>query len=101
LRADEITFLFRNDVDAACAFMDRDIPWWRELPAAAQRVMINLCFNMGWGIFSKFTRFLADMRAHNYVNACYELQTSLWWREVGIRGPRIVARLRAIVSIPA
>lgn len=88
----EIQILFNNDVEACCAIMDQEIPWWRNLPANQQRVMINLCF-MGWGSFRQFTKFLAAIRAGQLNDAAAELQNSQWWRQVGERGPRVVARL--------
>jgi lysozyme len=107
----EVMFLYHNDVDACCAIMDQDIPWWRNLAENEQRVMINLCF-MGWGSFSGFHNFLAAMKSiasiregdvssiddnaiiQSYLRtAVRELQNSKWWEQVKSRGPRVVARL--------
>jgi GH24 family phage-related lysozyme (muramidase) len=92
----EIDYLFGNDVAEACAVLDAKIPWWRALPPAQQRVMINLCFNMGWTTFSGFGRFLAAMQAQSWARAAGELADSLWYRQVGTRGPRMIARLTSI-----
>lgn len=94
LSPDEIDYLFANDVAGCCAIMDHNIPWWRTLPPAKQRVMINLCF-MGWGSFSQFHRFLAAMQGQDWQVAADELENSLWFRQVHDRGPRVVARLLA------
>lgn len=92
LADDEVDYLFHNDVALCCDVMDENIPWWRGLPPNAQRVMINLCF-MGWHSFSQFTHFLAYMKAGDFVQASVELQNSRWWNQVGLRGPRVKARL--------
>jgi lysozyme len=94
LAPDEVDYLFDNDVADCCATMDKQIPWWRTLPASKQRVMINLCF-MGWGSFSTFHHFLSQMQARDYLEAAHELEDSDWYRQVGTRGPRVVARLLA------
>lgn len=97
---DEIDYLLTNDITIAVKELDRQLVWWRELPPAAQRVYINLCFNMGWTSFSKFHAFHADMESYastrNEVDlkgAISELQDSLWWGQVGTRGPRMIDRL--------
>ena len=97
----ECDMLFANDVAACAGIMDREIAWWRDLPPGAQRVMINLAF-MGWGSFSQFHNFLAHMNtlANGFSQpvldgAVAELEDSRWWQQVGLRGPRVVARLRA------
>jgi lysozyme len=92
LLPDEIDLLFANDVAECCSIMDKQIPWWRTLPPTKQRVMINLCF-MGWGSLSQFKRFLAAMQGQDWQEAADELVDSLWYRQVGTRGPRVVARL--------
>lgn len=89
----EVNFLFANDVAACCADLDAHAPWWRSLTAIRQRVMINLCFNMGWSRLSLFTHFLAAMQARDWASAAYELRDSKWFEQVGTRGPRVIARL--------
>lgn len=104
LRADEVTYLFRNDVRACCGIMDQHIAWWRELDRDAQIAMVSLCF-MGWGTFSQFVHFLGDMQfiaeargtgdlSHiaDYVAAAHaDLKNSAWWAQVGQRGPLTLA----------
>lgn len=98
LQPDEIDYLFANDVAQCCFIMDKQIPWWRTLPQAKQRVLINLCF-MGWGSLSQFHHFLAAMQALNWKDAGDELVDSLWYSQVGARGPRVVGRLLATAPV--
>jgi len=91
----EIDFMFSNDVTAACLDLDTHAAWWRKLPQPQQRVMVNLCFNMGWPRFSGFVKFLAAMEAFDWPRAAAELKDSLWYSQVRDRGPRVVARLLA------
>lgn len=95
LSADVITLLYNDDVAIAVASLDAKLAWWRNLPPNQQRVMINLCFNMGWPVFSSFVRFIAAMQAGNIPTAVAELQNSAWYTQVGLRGPRMIARLTA------
>src|SRR5579864_3017007 len=38
-----------TDIGHAEDLLDANAPWWRTLDDARQDVMVNLCFNMGWG----------------------------------------------------
>jgi len=93
ITAAECEAMFQHDVDEAVADLDHFIPWWRTLPPARQRVMVNLTFNMGWPTLSTFRRFLARMEQQDWAGAAAELRASQWWHQVGERGPRMVARL--------
>jgi lysozyme len=95
ITAAAIDFLFAGDVDDCCAVMDRNIDWWRALPMSKQRVMINLVFNMGWASFSQFHHFLAAMEAEDWPTAAAQLKDSVWFHQVGDRGPRVIGRLLA------
>lgn len=97
LDAGEVDFLFANDVEQCCATMDKEIPWWRGLPASKQRCMINLCF-MGWGSFSGFVHFLSAMQGGDWEGAAAELRDSKWYIQERSRGPRVVNRLLGAVS---
>jgi lysozyme len=97
---DEIALMFANDKRDAIYDLDMHATWWRKLPAAQQRVMVNLCFNLGWSRFAGFVRFLAAMQAWDWPRAAAELKDSLWWKEVKERGPRVVARLLATDGAP-
>lgn len=97
ISAAEIDFLFANDTAESCAMLDQKVQWWRSLPPAQQRVMINLCFNLGWPKFAQFQKFLAAMQAGSWAGAASELADSLWYGQVGLRGPRMIARLTTII----
>lgn len=90
----EIDFLLANDINSAFDELDRQITWWRQLPHNSQRVLANLCFNMGWPTLSKFVKFLDALHQNRIDDACNELKNSKWFNEVGDRGPRTIARLR-------
>lgn len=92
----EIALMLSNDINTATAALDKLWPWWRTLPPGAQRVMANLCFNMGAGRLGGFTHFLAAMRQQDWHEAVMELKNSAWFAQVGLRGPRMCARLEAL-----
>ena len=41
--------LLANDIDACERQIDAKLPWWRKLSDVRQRVLLNMCFNLGIG----------------------------------------------------
>ena len=91
--AAEAASMLVHDIDTAMASLSRIAPWWTTLPDPQQRVMVNLCFNMGAATLATFATFLAFMQAGNWEEAANDLSVTAWYGEVGGRGPRTVARL--------
>lgn len=93
---ERIDALFGVDLDAAINYVEKYIPSsYNGQPEAVQEALINMCFNLGIGGLMKFPHFLADLAAKDYEAAAHELETSLWYRQVGSRAERIVAAVRA------
>jgi lysozyme len=92
LSPDEIDLLLDNDIARAFALAS-SFPWFTGLDEVRQRVVINLCFNLG-GRFRGFHHTTAALARRDYDAAATQLQNSKWYRQVGQRGPRLVAMLR-------
>lgn len=85
----EIEYLLENDIARAEVDLTMSLPWWRDLDDVRQRVMINLCFNMGIGNLLGFKSFLADMQHKYWKDAAQGLKNSLYYRQVGARAERL------------
>ena len=87
-----------EDICKAVALLDVHWPWWRALNDARQDVMVNLCFNMGWGDgtrgLSSFKRTLGYIRAGDFVRASEGLLASKWAKQVKGRSARLADQLR-------
>jgi len=94
LSRDEAAYLLHNDIMNAISDLDAQGKWWRDLPEPQARAMVNLCFNMGMAKLLTFVTFLDLMSDGKYDEAAADLMTTAWYREVGQRGPRMVARLK-------
>ena len=57
-----------------------------DLDEVRYRVLCNLCFNLGNKIL-QFKQFLAACKAQDWAKAVQELENSLWYKQVGRRGP--------------
>lgn len=81
------------DIDHAEASLDRALPWWRELDGVRQRVLLNMCFNMGIGSLTGFHNTLEMVRSGNYAGAARGMMSSKWHRQVGARAVRLEAMM--------
>lgn len=91
---DQAIFLLHNDETRAMNELFAWVPWWSGLPDVYGRVMVDLMFNMGAHTFDQFHQFAALMRAGAYPSAGDDLENTLWYSQVGKRGPRLVGMLR-------
>ncbi len=80
---------FNQDIKIVCEELDMKEPWWRNLDDNRQRVMANMCFNLGHPRLSKFKRFLAAMHTAQWETAAAEMMDSKWSSQVGDRALRL------------
>jgi lysozyme len=73
--------------------LDVLLPHWRDMDAARQRVCLNLCFNMGANRLAGFHDMLAAVRLGDWAAAAAEMKDSAWFKQVGVRAPRLVAMM--------
>lgn len=86
--------LLANDIDAAERALDRRWPWWRAMNAPRQRVLLNMCFNMGAANLAEFVQALARMQEGEFGRAASAMLASLWATQVGARSIRLATMMR-------
>jgi lysozyme len=89
LSDDEIDYLLQNDIDLCIDDLNRGVPWWTALTPTRQRVLVNMCFNLGWPRLRGFVRTLAAMRRGDFKTAAEGMRSSLWAKQVGARAERL------------
>ncbi len=62
---------------------------WNELPEVIQRVLVNMCFNLGGSRFSKFRNMLKACRNHNWKEMAVQMEDSRWYGQVGRRSKEL------------
>lgn len=85
----ESLFLLNNDINNVISDLDRKLNWWRAMSENRQRVLINMCFNLGIEKLSEFHLMLQAMIHGKYDIAAHEMMNSLWAKEVGDRAKRL------------
>ncbi len=94
LSDDEVTLLLDNDITMTERDLDKHIPWWREMSKERQRVLLNMCFNMGWTGLSGFHKFLAATERGDWNEAANQMLDSRWATQVGDRAIRLAGQMR-------
>ena len=82
-----------NDIDIVCRELDKNMPWWKELNDNRQRILANMCFNLGRPRLSNFKKFLAALEEGDYEKAAVEMMDSKWASQVGDRAVRLRDRM--------
>lgn len=85
--------LLDADIQTAQRRLNNIYPAWRELDDVRQRAMLNLTFNLGYRL-ADFTRFLHAAKSGDWEKAADHLTQSRWYKQVKLRGPRIVHAIR-------
>lgn len=58
------------------------------LSVAQRATLLDMAYNLGIAGLQTFTTFLSYVKSGNYGAACKDLQSTLWWQQVGIRAVR-------------
>ena len=82
-----------KDIDIVCDELDMKDPWWRNLDDNRQRVMANMCFNLGHQRLSNFKKFIGAMQISDWETAAVEMMDSKWAGQVGNRAIRLRDRV--------
>lgn len=85
----QITQLLNDDLDVVFGELNARWPWWTTLDTVRQRIMANMCFNMGAPRLSGFHFFLKDLEEGYHTLAAAEMTNSAWFGEVGDRAVRL------------
>lgn len=86
---EEADAMLDHDIAVICKDLDKNIPWWRQMPEPAQRGLINMAFNLGWPRLNQFKNMLSALQTGNYYEAAQHALDSKWSFQVGDRATRI------------
>lgn len=86
---------YAEDVAEAEQALDQFMSWWRKLSDVRQRVLLDMCFNLGITKLLQFKLFLGFVRAGDYGHAADAMLKSLWAEQVKGRAVRLAAMMRS------
>ncbi len=86
--------MLMNDLTGCVALLERDVKFWEKHNDARQSVLIDMCFNMGWGKLSQFKKMFAALEREDYAEAAVQMKDSKWYRDVGRRADTLIESMR-------
>lgn len=89
-----IDVILDDDITAVERDLERTYPWYARLDHVRKMAMVDLCFNLGITKLKMFLTTMREMSLGNFEAAANALTDSLWFKQVGTRGPRIVRMIR-------
>src|SRR3990167_6592863 len=81
--------LLEGDLIIAVLDLKRALPWFEKLDEIRQRVLIDMCFNLGINGLLKFVKTLKSIEEGEYKFASLQMLQSLWAQQVGKRAIRL------------
>jgi lysozyme len=91
---DEALLLLRNDIARALSAVRTELPWFDRLDNIRQRVLVDMCFNLGIDGLLAFKQTLAAIAGGDYDRAATEMLNSRWAAQVGERARRLARMMR-------
>ena len=96
-QAEKITEGHVAELDGA---LHKAIPWYAEASFVTKTVLINMAYNMGLNGLLQFRNTLAYMGTKEWNKAARNMERSLWYKQVGSRARRMVARIETQTIAP-
>lgn len=90
----ESRFLLDNDIAEVERELDRELPWWRNLPEPQRLGLFNMMYNLGAPKLAQFKGMLGALRNGDGDAASQHALQSKWAAQVGARAQRIAALFR-------
>jgi lysozyme len=90
----EAEFLFANDIELSRTELQANLHWFDSLDPVRQAVLIDMHFNMGWPVLSRFKNTLALIKSAEYKAAAIAMLHSKWATQVGKRAVRLSEMMR-------
>lgn len=91
----EALTLLKHDINSVMNDLDKWFPWWDKLDGVRQRVMIDMCFNLGVDGLRKFKTTLNHIEDGDWKEASRAMRASLWHTQVGNRAERLARMMES------
>ena len=87
---------FESDIVGVVSDCESLYDDFEDLPEEAQQIIANMMFNLGRPRLSKFVGMKRGVDSKDWNGAADEMVDSRWYRQVGERAERLVARMRDV-----
>lgn len=90
---DEALFMLRNDIREAVGQLEQ-YDWYSKLDPIRQKVIVDMCFNLGLDGLLRFRKMIAAVEAGDFRAAADQMVNSAWYQQVGARSRRLERMMR-------
>ena len=90
----QVDELLSADIDNVLKELDKYVPWWKDVSEKRQRVLANMCFNLGGAGLAGFKNTLGTIKAGKYNEAAAGMLKSKWAKQVKGRAVRLAQMMR-------
>lgn len=90
---DEALFMLRNDIREAVGQLEQ-YDWYSKLDPIRQKVIVDMCFNLGLDGLLRFRQMIAAVEAGDFRAAADQMVNSAWYQQVGARSRRLERMMR-------
>ncbi|MFW6015042.1 MAG: glycoside hydrolase family protein [bacterium] len=94
LTVEESLYLLKNDIEEKREQL-KQFDWFNKLNFVRRKVIIDMAFNLGLDGLLKFKNMISAIKDGDYYRASKEMKDSLWYKQVGVRGKRLVKMMRS------
>lgn len=95
---ERVQAVFSRDIAVTLEDCFRLYSGFSELPEEVQRIVANMCFNLGYPRLSKFKGMKAAVEEADWNRAADEMVDSKWYQQVPNRARRLEKRMRAVAE---
>ena len=85
----QVDQLLKSDLQVVYKGLTDNLPWWLFLDPVRQRVLANMCFNMGITKLLTFQNTLTFVKKGQFILAAQCMVSSVWATQVGERAVRL------------
>jgi lysozyme len=94
LRPDEIDYLLDNDINDRREALTKALPFFKNLDAARQGVLINMAFQLGTAGLLSFKTTLGFIARYDYEGAAQQMLLSKWATQTPERAQRLAKQMK-------
>ena len=94
LSEEEAEYLMLRPLRDAAADIQQNFSFARKLNEARVAAVVDMRYNLGYGGFRTFKRFILALTLEDYELASREMLDSLWAKQVGARATRLAEIIR-------
>jgi len=98
LDEDICSMILERKLENLICRVDNKFGWYKFMPQEIKDVVIEMCYQLGVGGFSKFKKTISYLQNKQWEDASIEMLDSLWAKQTTNRAEELSNRVRIVAS---